>query len=530
MTIPLWVPVLMPVFFGLLAYALPERIRKPIALLASLMQITACVLIFSESAVHPVSLSLGGWNPPVGIMLYADRIASVLLLLTSLLFLLLIIYEMNKRSADRVFVMLFLVLEGLLCGIFLLDDLFSIFVLVEVSTIVVALLIMFKRDSRAMYDGLIYLLVNIFAATFMLFGLAILYRQAGTFSLSLLGNILRQTQDFSPYYLPFAMILTFVCLKAALMPLFSWLPRAHGTPSSPYVVSAMLSGLYVKSGIYLFIRLGGAFAGLDTSLFFLVAGIITAVVGFVFAISQSDIKLILSYHTVSQLGLIMVAVNMSNEAAMWGGILHIVNHAVFKSALFICAGNIIDVYKTRDIANMRGVFRRMPGTSIAMIAAILGITGAPFFNGSISKYLIAYGTQNAVGEIALIIINIGTIVSFIKLFTIFFGDSGLPKAAMSQNRTAVCLILGGICLALGLLGGPAITLLFGMSMPIDTGAYIIKSGIFAASAAAGWLIYRYLVKTRKLWLRIRTLDIGFNAIAMSVLLFFCVFLAYLYLL
>lgn len=525
MSIPLWAPVLLPVFFGLVIYALPARLRKPIALFAGTAQVAVCIGIFAASTQSLQTLALGGWNPPVGIMLYADRFASVMILLTSFLFLMLILFELGQKTADKVFLLLFLVLEGLLSAIFMLDDLFSIFVLIEVSTIVVALLIMFKRDSRAMYDGLIYLLVNIFAATFMLFGLAILYSRAGTFSLSLLRTMLSKAADPSPYHLPLAMILTFVCLKAALMPLFSWLPRAHGTPSSPSVVSAALSGLYVKCGVYLFVRCTGAFVGIDTSPFFLVAGIITAVVGFLFAISQSDIKLILSYHTVSQLGLIMVAVNMDNDAALWGGIFHILNHALFKSALFLCAGDIIEEYGTRDITKMRGVLRRMPLTSAAMMAAILGITGAPFFNGSISKYLIAYGTQNAIGDAALILINIGTIVSFIKLSTIFFGDTGI-KAKAHINRAGVCLALGLLCFVLGIFGGPAITLLFGVHMPIGIVEYLIKSGIFVLSVGVGWLAYRYFVKGRGLWARIRTLDLSFNAIALSVLLFFCVLLGY----
>ncbi|MDD5018681.1 MAG: proton-conducting transporter membrane subunit, partial [Eubacteriales bacterium] len=285
MSLPLWAPVLLPVFFGILIYTLPGRFKRVAAFTATGAELVICVLVFLQSCSAPVSLSLGGWNPPVGIMLYADRFAGVLIMLTSFLFLMLTIYENNRPTTNKIFYMLFLILEGLLCGLFLLDDLFSIFVLIEVSTIVVALLIMFKRDSRSMYDGLIYLLVNIFSATFFLFGLALLYKQAGTFSLTLLAGMLPGLENTGALNLPYALILTSVCLKAALMPLFSWLPKAHGTPSSPSVVSAVLSGLYVKSGIYLFIRCQNAFSIIDTSTFFLIAGIITAVVGFVFAIA-----------------------------------------------------------------------------------------------------------------------------------------------------------------------------------------------------------------------------------------------------
>ncbi|MDD5018758.1 MAG: proton-conducting transporter membrane subunit, partial [Eubacteriales bacterium] len=374
---------------------------------------------------------------------------------------------------------------------------------------------------------LIYLLVNIFSATFFLFGLALLYKQTGTFSLTLLAGMLPGLENTGALNLPYALILTSVCLKAALMPLFSWLPKAHGTPSSPSVVSAVLSGLYVKSGIYLFIRCQNAFSIIDTSTFFLIAGIITAVVGFVFAIAQSDIKLILSYHTVSQLGLIMIAVNMGDETAMWGGTYHIINHAIFKSCLFVGAGVIIDEYKTRNIYEIKGVFKRMPLVSIAMIAAILGITGAPLFNGSISKYLIAHGFSGALGDIALVVINIGTIVSFVKFSGIFFGDTKI-KAAVYKNRTFVCMALGAICLVFGVMGAPIIRALFGVTVTIDAAGYVQKSLVYFASIGAGILIYRYLVRGKAYWQHVRAIDLGFNAIAMTVVLFFCVLTGYLF--
>lgn len=528
MIIPLWVPVLLPVFFGILAYALPGKFKRIVALVGETAALVACLFIFLQCKSGPVSLSLGGWNPPVGIMLHADEFASVMILLASFLFLMLTIFESSQKSANKVFYMLFMILEGLLCGIFLLDDLFSIFVLIEVSTIVVSLLIMFNKDSRSMYDGLIYLLISIFSATFLLFGLALLYKQTGTFSLSILSEILPGMQNPESLFLPYALILTSVCLKAALMPLFSWLPKAHATPGSPSVVSAILSGLYVKTGIYLFIRCQNAFSVIDTQSFFLITGIVTAVIGFIFAIAQSDIKLILSYHTVSQLGLIMIALNMGDETAMWGGLFHVINHSIFKTVLFLGAGEIIHEYKTRNIYEMKGVAKRMPFVTAAMVAAILGITGAPLFNGSISKYLISHGTSNIVGEIALIVINMGTIISFIKLSGIFFG-SKKAKAKISPNRNIVCILLGAICLVFGIFGAPIINLLFGISIEIDISSYIMKSIVFFASVAAAWLIYRYLIKGKKLWNHIRSFDLGFNSIALSVVVFFGILTGYLFL-
>ena len=493
MMLPLWMPVLLPVGFGILIYALPERLKRSLVFIAAGLQLAVCTLLFRQVCIAPVSLSLGGWNPPVGIMLYADRFAAAMVLLTAFLFLLLMVFEGNRLVFDKNFCMLFLILEGLLSGIFLLDDLFSIFILVEVSTLVAALLIMFNRDSRSMYDGLFYMVINIFAATFFLLGLAMLYKQTGTFSLQVLGRILPDVENMKPLYLPYALILTAVCLKAALMPLFSWLPKAHGTPSAPSVVSAVLSGLYVKNGIYLFIRCQSAFQAIDTSTFFLIAGAITAIAGAVFAIAQSDIKLILSYHTVSQIGLIMVALDMGGETAAVGGMYHIVNHALFKTVLFLGAGVVIDEYKTRNLYEIHGVFRRMPWIAVSMIAAILGITGAPLFNGSISKYLIQHDVSDALGSAVLLLINVGTIISFIKFSGMFFGNTG-TKAKIFAGRTFACLILGSMCLLFGVFGGSVVELLFGYDIMIDSTGYLKKSAVFLLSAGVSWLVYRFAVR------------------------------------
>jgi len=525
---PLWTPVLLPVGFGILIYALPERLKRALSFVAAGAQLAACIRLFRQVCIAPVSLSLGGWNPPVGIMLYADRLAATMTLLTAFLFLVLLVFEADRLVSDKNFCMLFLILEGLLSGIFLLDDLFSIFILIEVSTLVASLLIMFRRDSRSMYDGLFYMVINIFAATFFLLGLAMLYKQTGTFSLQTLARILPDAENMKPLYLPYALILTAACLKAALMPLFSWLPKAHGTPSAPSVVSAVLSGLYVKNGIYLFIRCQSAFQAIDTSTFFLIAGAVTAIAGAVFAIAQSDIKLILSYHTVSQIGLIMVALNMGSETAAVGGMYHIVNHALFKTVLFLGAGVIIDEYGTRNMYDIHGVFRRMPLIAVSMVAAILGITGAPLFNGSISKYLIQHDVSDTLGGAALLLINVGTLVSFIKFSGMFFGNTR-KKARVFAGRTAACLLLGSLCLALGVFGAPVVKILFGFNITIDPVGYLKKSLVFLLSAGSAWLIYRFAVRDRAFWKRVRKVDFGFNTSALSVVLFFAVLTGYLFL-
>ena len=524
----LYLLILLPVLFGIIIYLAPKRLRAVIGISCQVTQLALSVYSFLLIRNAPLTISLGGWNPPVGIMLVGDRISGSLVLLTSLLFLCFLIFNTHRHYVNRVFYMLYLSLQGLLSGIFLADDLFSIFVLVEVSTMIVSLLIMFKRDSRSMYDGLIYLLINTFSMTLFLFGLALLYRALGTFSLTLIRERIGDVSNIRALYLPYALMMTSVCLKAAIMPLFSWLPKAHGTPSAPSIVSAVLSGLYVKGGIYLFIRLKSAFYVIDSSVFFFVCGAVTAVVGFIFAISQRDIKLILSYSTVSQLGLILLSLNMQSDMALWAGVYHIISHAVFKSVLFLCAGVIAETYATRDVYQISGVFKRMPVVSFACIFAMFGITGAPLFNGSISKYLMGHESTSLWMEILLLLINLGTLLAFSKFFRIFKQAENEPAPAhVPLNRRAVLIFLSVLCLLGGIFGGAVMQFLFGIDIHINGEEYLIKGIIYIASLLIALIIYITGVMQSRTFSRIRALDLGFNEIALTLPAFFCVLLGYL---
>jgi multicomponent Na+:H+ antiporter subunit D len=521
--------ILIPILVGIIEYFLPKGYKTIFTLLGQTAQFAMVIYVYIVFKGADTLIPLGGWTAPVGIMLHVDSISMVLTLLTSFLFLCFIIFNIYDEYSDKHFYMLYMILQGLLIGIFLVDDLFSIFVLVEVSTMVVSMLIMHKRDSRAIYDGLIYLLINTFSMVFFLFGLAMLYKQIGSFSITYISEAMKNVTNLSALYLPYALIITSVCLKSAIMPLFSWLPKAHGTPSAPSTVSAVLSGLYVKGGIYLYIRISTMFSAIDMSEFFLVCGFLTAIIGFIFAISQRDIKLILSYHTVSQLGLILLAINMKSEFATIGGVYHIINHAVFKSVLFLCAGLIADEYKTRNIYEIRGVFKRMPIVSIVCVCAILGITGAPLFNGSISKYFIASGSQNDVTQWLLGIINFGTILSFIKFSTIFAKDKSgheYKKPRYSISRNAVLLTLALLCLLGGIFGTHIIELLFGVKKTLSA-SYFDKSLVYVATLIFALLVYFTGLTKTKPFVKIREMDLGFNNIAIFIPIFMCVVLVYL---
>jgi len=522
--------ILLPIIFSTVVKLIPLKTAKKLIVLFQAALLVSISMIFIEVRKNGTILeNVGGWPNTIGITLRADLLASAMVLLTCFLFLAMIIFVQNKHYADHLFFFLFLSLESLIVGIFLSNDLFNIFVLIEAATLIITILIMYKKANVAIYDGMMYFLINVVAMSFFLMGLGMLYKKIGVLDFYALETALSQVKDPQSLILPYAFMITAVSLKAALMPLFSWLPKAHGTPSAPSVVSAILSGLYVKTGIYLFIRLQTAFLPLiDTSELFVILGFITAIVGFVLAFAQNDLKLLLAYSTVSQIGLIMIGINMGTPHAYWGGIYHIMNHAVFKSTLFLTAGMIITEYQTRNMNEIKGVFRHMPTVGVATVLSILGIVGAPLFNGSISKYLISYGSTGTWIEYGLIFINLGTIIVFVKYSQLLFGDSNKKETAHSDIlEKAVVLCLSILCFLGGILGSALITLLFKVNFPVDLLSDGIKLLLFLASLLIGILIYYGLFKKKNYFAVFNSIELGFNEICLSITLFFAFMVVYL---
>ena len=528
MMVPLYILILGPVLAGLALLALPLRWGK---VLAPISQIPLAVLagqaFLAVRRNGPQLQVIGGWPSSVGIALRAELLSLDLVMLSILLFACLLLYNAGKPYVNRTFLFLFLSFQGLLNGIFLSSDLFNIFVLVEVATVVISLLILFKPNSESIYDGSIYLLTNIVAMTFFLFGLGLLYKTTGAVDFDSLKRVIASFEDSERLILPYAFLMTAVSLKAALMPLFSWLPKAHGTPGAPTVVSAVLSGLYVKGGVYLFFRLQDIFEPvLDTRSLFLVLGLMTAVIGFVLAIAQKDIKLILAYHTVSQIGLIMTGLNMDHDYARYGALYHIINHAIFKATLFLTAGLVIEHYKTRQIGQIRGVWREMPAVALASLLAILGITGAPLFNGSMSKAWIMVGADQAWLGIALYVINLGTVISFVKYSSMLWGKApGKAKRPFwggpgHRLPALVCLFLGTLCLLGGVLSEPMTRLLFGVALPVDWSQYGRKTVVFLLLLFAGTAIYHFGLKRWRYLQQARDLDLSFHDICLTMAAFF----------
>ncbi len=519
--------ILIPVVAGLAFFLVPGRKAIWVALILQLMLLAMTIVNFIYILNHgPIEYILGDFNKAATITLWCDNLSGAMLMLTALIFLICFAFGLVDRFMNNRFVFFFLVLQSLVITIFLSRDLFNLYVVTEVSTIVVAVLIMFKKDRRSMYDGMLYLVTNVAAMTFYLLGTAFLYRTFGTLDMDLIETGMHSVENPGAMVLPFALIMTGICLKCAFIPLFSWLPKAHATPSAPVIISVVLSGLYVKCGIFMFIRAREVFLPvIEVDVAFLLIGVATGIVGFVLAISQKDIKRILAFHTVSQMGLVLMGLASKGEEAYYGGVLHALNHAVFKSLLFLTAGVVISAYGTRNVTKIRGVFKAMPYVSVTAFAAMLGITGAPLFNGSISKYFIEHGFAGSVIEYFVIFINLGTIISFIKISQIFFGESEIEKIKVDIWKKMSLSVMAALCLGMGLAGPVVIDAVFNTHVHVEISEYIRNTVIFFVSLGAGYLIYVKILKKTAIIKRGITKEMGVNGIAMEITGFFAMLAA-----
>jgi multicomponent Na+:H+ antiporter subunit D len=473
--------VLLPILSSIVAYLNKRQLAGYLLGLTQLLLfLMALYTAFNVYTLGDIIYSFGDNTVSIGINLVADKINIIFILLSCIFFPIMLLFNYHKSYMNKLFLFLFLVLQGLINGIFLSNDLFNLYALIEVSTITVSILIMYKKTSHSIYDGILYLLINLVSMAFFLLGIGYIYKIFGTLDLTLIKQQLTHVTSIPGLILPYTLILTPIVLKSALLPL----PRAHGTPSAPSIVSSVLSGIYVTSSLYLFIKIQDTFSSvINTGSLFLIFGFIISILGFILALSQTDIRLILTYSTISQVG--------------------------------------------RDIRKIRGLFKRMPFVTIVICFALLGISGAPLFNGSISKYLIKKGSDSIqLLEYGLIIINIATMTYLMKYTSMFFGNSKKSKAPPWNQKIAL-ILLASLCLLGGVGGQFFINWLFELNIQIEVLHYMEKFLVYFMSLGLGYLFYEYIYKKYPFFQTIRQLELSFNELILTITLFFTGLLSYL---
>ncbi len=373
--------------------------------------------------------SVGGWKLPIGIALVLDGLTVFMLVTVNLMAFFIAIYSINymeKFTSKWKFYTLFLLMVAGMNGVVITGDMFNLFVFLEIASVASYALVAFGTERHELEAAFKYTVMSTVGSLFVLLGIVFLYSYTSTLNMADMANILAQKGAGNITIMVSVIFIMGFGLKAALVPFHAWLPDAH--PSAPAPISAMLSGILIKSlGVYTLCRIFYNIFGINSSLslILMVLGTLSMVIGVFLAIGQWDFKRLLAYHSISQIGYVILGIGLGTPLGMIGGLFHLFNHSVFKSLLFLNSGAVEYATGTRDLRKMGGLMTKMPITGATSLVASMSIAGIPPFNGFWSKLIIiiACVQANRLGyAFWAVLASILTLASFMKVMKYaFFG-------------------------------------------------------------------------------------------------------------
>lgn len=425
--------IFIPIIASIILFSFDNRYIHYAAVLTQAILLILAGTVYRQFILFgDKKLVLGGFSQIAGIELRVDGMAASFMLISILIWTAVVLYSLDKIKEDTTFGFFLLFLQGAFIGFLLANDLFTIFIFIDLITILSTLLIVYERDDFSLRAGFNYLLVNSLGTLLYLIGLALIYNLTGSFNITIVSQILPGLSGNEYAQLAYIFVVAALGVKSAFFPVYNWLPKAHG--AAPSAVSALLSGLLVKAGIYIFIRMQSIFEPVILIDYMVYIGFITFFSGAIFAVAQKDIKQLLAFSSISHIGLILIGLSTSYYGKI-GAVYHIISHAFFKSALFFCAGYIIEYKKERRLTCIRGVFADNRFMALAMMICLFALSGMPFFGGYPGKYIIKSSLKNS-KELYYLIngINILSLVYFIKLLQIFIPEDGAFSFRKAMQR------------------------------------------------------------------------------------------------
>ncbi|GAA0718642.1 multicomponent Na+:H+ antiporter subunit D [Halorubrum trapanicum] len=398
--------VVVPIVAATLPLALGLRYDRagwPVAAVGTTAVAGIAAAIAAETVINgPFSHALGGFLPPIGIELVADRLSVAVLLLVAAVSVATLAFARVAGPRGNPFYSAYLLLVGGLVGMVLTGDLFNLFVFLEITGLTTYALIAADRSGASAYASLKYLVVGTVGASLYLLGVGYVFLATGTLNmLDVQAQIVAQAGYGDPLVrASYAFIVTGLALKIALFPVHSWQPDAY--QRAPDSVTTIVAALVSTASAYALIRVTytvftvdflAANEGIATAL--LVVSTVSIVAGSALAAMQSNLKRMFAYSSVAQFGMIGAAVALANETALLGGIVHLIGHGIMKFGLFLGIGLLALGYGSRRIEDLASVARAAPYTSGALAALGLALVGIPPSIGFLGKWYIGVGAVDA---------------------------------------------------------------------------------------------------------------------------------------
>jgi len=346
------------------------------------------LILLTHVFENPVIVSIGGWIPPFGINLVAGPIGVFFSAVIALVGLLVSIYALAyiREGATEKYHMLYLLLLTGATGVVLTGDIFNLFVFFEILCISSYSLVAYLGEKASIESAMKYLIQGAVGSSLLLIGIGLLYGLFGTLNMA---DIAKEIDSASPIslFVPMVLLITGLGVEAAIFPLNAWLPDAHS--SAPSSISAILSGIAIEVGLYAVARIIFTIFGATNILFFLeFLGIMTLLIGELCAFSQNNIKRMLAYSSIGQIGLILFALSIATSYGVTGGLFQLISHTLSKALLFLAVGYMIYRTGSLEISALEGMGKKMPLTCLAFTIGAFSLVGLPPFAGFPSKFLI----------------------------------------------------------------------------------------------------------------------------------------------
>ncbi len=407
---------------------------------------------------------MDAWPAPFGITIVADLFSAIMVAIAGFMGLAVAVYSLatmdRQREAFGYYPLLHILLMGV-CGAFLTGDLFNLYVWFEVM-LMASFVLMALGGERAQMEGAIkYVTINLISSAIFLAAVGMLYGVIGTLNMADLAQKLRATPRLDLLTTVAMLFLIAFGIKAAVFPLFFWLPASYHTP--PVAVSAIFAGLLTKVGVYALIRVFTLLFVQDianTHTIILALAGLTMVTGVLGAMAQNEFRRILSFHIISQIGYMILGLGFFTTAAVAGSIFYIIHHIIVKTNLFLISGAVHRLQATYELKKLGGIYAAKPGLSILFLIPALSLAGLPPLSGFFAKLtLVQAGLQTQYYLLVAIALAVSllTLFSMTKIWSEAFWkqapetpDTGEAAGAISESRVSRFLVILPIAaLALG---------------------------------------------------------------------------------
>ncbi|KUG26301.1 nadh:ubiquinone oxidoreductase subunit 5 (chain l)/multisubunit na+/h+ antiporter, mnha subunit [hydrocarbon metagenome] len=467
-------PALIPLLFLFAALIIPligvwkKNLSYPIALLTALASVILSLYGFVFVILNgSISYYFGGWIPPLGIEYVYDHLSSFVVLVINFIALIVIANSYHPVNLDldgkqtAYYSVVMLLLTGF-NGMIITGDLFNLYVFIEISSLAGYALIG-VGDKKAPFAAFKYLIIGTIGASFYLLGIGYLYFMSGTLNMTDLSKILPLMNDSPTIIVALILIVVGFGIKMAIFPMHGWLPDSYTyAPSSS---SSLIAPIGTKVGAYAMIRLLYFVFGVEYFSKDLVAADLIAVFssagiifGSVLAIAQKEMKRMLAYSSVAQIGYIGLGIGLANPFGFIGAVLHLLNHAFMKATLFMVAGSIIMKEGHSDIFKFDDTYRKKyPWTMAAFTVAALSMVGLPPLAGFFSKWYLALGTIENSSWLFLAVILISSLLNAVYFFRILekvymkSPEASAAKEEIKRNEIQFSMLIPILVLAIGLI-------------------------------------------------------------------------------